>query len=221
MTHRPRHSGGTPGASGPPGRNYSVPKSSPAPPGEKGGGGYVAPLVPKIKPKIKPKPKPKPDTDVPKIKPKIKPKPIDKDIETSRKISIPRKKKKISSYIFDTSSTYSRAPKIVTDENKYLSDFNLDISPTSLMSNTSVDVPLETIFLNSNSNPEIKNNIVNSINSIVENSLSPTAYKIVASSLAVANIGLVEKEFKINLNDSSNIIAKWKDGVSLMYNLEF
>ena len=88
-------------------------------------------------------------------------------------------------------------------------------------SNTYVEVPLETIFLNSNSNPEIKNNIVNSVNSIAENSLSPTAYKIVASSLAVANIGLVEKEFKINLNDSSNIMAKWKDGVSLMYNLEF
>ena len=200
MTHRPRHSGGTPGASGPPGRNYSVPKSSPAPPGEKGGGGYVAPLVPKIKPK-----------------------PIDKDIGTSRKISAPRKKKKISSYIFDTSATYSRAPKIVTDENKYLLDskkYNLN-DPTSLMSNTSVAVPLGKIFLNNNSNPEIKNNILDSINSIVENSLSPISYKIVASSLAVANIGLVEKEFKINLNDSSNIIAKWKDGVSLMYNLEF
>lgn len=221
MTHRPRHSGGTPGASGPPGRNYSVPKSSPAPPGEKGGGGYVAPLVPKIKPK----PKPKPDTDNKSnsIIPKIKPKPIDKDIGTSRKISAPRKKKKISSYIFDTSATYSRAPKIVTDENKYLLDskkYNLN-DPTSLMSNTSVAVPLGKIFLNNNSNPEIKNNILDSINSIVENSLSPISYKIVASSLAVANIGLVEKEFKINLNDSSNIIAKWKDGVSLMYNLEF
>ena len=89
------------------------------------------------------------------------------------------------------------------------------------MSNTSVAVPLGKIFLNNNSNPEIKNNILDSINSIVENSLSPISYKIVASSLAGANIGLVEKEFKINLNDSSNIIAKWKDGVSLMYNLEF
>jgi hypothetical protein len=47
MTHRPRHSGGTPGASGPPGRNYSVSKPSPAPPGERGGGGYVAPSKPK------------------------------------------------------------------------------------------------------------------------------------------------------------------------------
>lgn len=43
MTHKPRHSGGTPGASGPPGRNYPVSKPSPAPPGEKGGGGYVEP----------------------------------------------------------------------------------------------------------------------------------------------------------------------------------
>ena len=227
MTHRPRHSGGTPGASGPPGRNYSVPKSSPAPPGEKGGGGYVAPLVPKIKPKIKPKPKPDTNNKSNSIIPKIKPKPIDKDTGTSRKISAPRERKKISSNIYNTSAIYSRAPKIVTDENKYLLDiekYNLN-DPTSLMSNTTsntyVEVPLETIFLNSNSNPEIKNNIVNSVNSIAENSLSPTAYKIVASSLAVANIGLVEKEFKINLNDSSNITAIWKDGVSLMYNLEF
>ena len=29
MTHRPRHSGGTPGASGPPGRNYPVSKPTP------------------------------------------------------------------------------------------------------------------------------------------------------------------------------------------------
>ena len=47
MTHKPRHSGGVPGASGPPGRNYPVSKPSPAPPGEKGGGGYVAPSQPK------------------------------------------------------------------------------------------------------------------------------------------------------------------------------
>ena len=47
MTHKPRHSGGTPGVSGPPGRNYPVSKPSPAPPGEKGGGGYVAPPKPK------------------------------------------------------------------------------------------------------------------------------------------------------------------------------
>ena len=53
MTHRPRHSGGTPGASGPPGRNYSVSKPSPAPPGERGGGGYVEPKQEK-EVKIKP-----------------------------------------------------------------------------------------------------------------------------------------------------------------------
>ena len=45
MTHRPWHS--PPGASGPPGRNYPVSKPSLAPPGEKGGGGYVAPSKPK------------------------------------------------------------------------------------------------------------------------------------------------------------------------------
>ena len=47
MTHKPRHSGGTPGVSGPPGRNYPVSKPSPAPPSEIGGGGYVAPSKPK------------------------------------------------------------------------------------------------------------------------------------------------------------------------------
>ena len=47
MTHSPHHSGGVPGMSGPPGKNYPVSKPSPAPPGEKGGGGYVAPSKPK------------------------------------------------------------------------------------------------------------------------------------------------------------------------------
>lgn len=69
--------------------------------------------------------------------------------------------------------------------------------------------------------PEIKNNILDSINSIAENSLSPISYKIVSTSLAIANVGLIKKEFKINLNESSNIVTKWKDGVSLMYNLEY
>ena len=53
MTHKPRHIGGTPGASGPPGRNYPVSKPSPAPPGERGGGGYVEPKQEK-EVKIKP-----------------------------------------------------------------------------------------------------------------------------------------------------------------------
>ena len=53
MTHKPRHIGGTPGASGPPGRNNPVSKPSPAPPGERGGGGYVEPKQEK-EVKIKP-----------------------------------------------------------------------------------------------------------------------------------------------------------------------
>ena len=43
MPHRPWHSPPPPGMSGPPGRNYPVSKPSPAPPGEKGGGGYIEP----------------------------------------------------------------------------------------------------------------------------------------------------------------------------------
>ena len=39
MTHKPRHSGGTPGASGPPGKNYSSPKSSPTGTNRPGYGG--------------------------------------------------------------------------------------------------------------------------------------------------------------------------------------
>ena len=39
-------------------------------------------------------------------------------------------------------------------------------------------------------------------------------------STAIADITLFKKEFRVNLNDHANITAKWKDGVSLMYNLK-
>jgi len=68
---------------------------------------------------------------------------------------------------------------------------------------------------------EIKINIGNTLNQIAKENLSDNSYKVISASAAVANIALVKKEFKVNLNDSSNITAKWKDGVSLMYNLEF
>lgn len=67
---------------------------------------------------------------------------------------------------------------------------------------------------------EIQFQIANTANSISKNNLSPTAYTIVATSTAIANIALVKKEFKLDLNETSNIVANWKDGVSLMYNLK-
>jgi hypothetical protein len=67
---------------------------------------------------------------------------------------------------------------------------------------------------------EIQFQIANTANSVAKNNLSPTAYTIVATSTAIANIALVKKEFKLDLNETSNIVANWKDGVSLMYNLK-
>jgi len=67
---------------------------------------------------------------------------------------------------------------------------------------------------------EIQFQIANTANSIAKNNLSPTAYTIVATSTAIANIALVKKEFKLDLNETSNIVANWKDGVYLMYNLK-
>jgi hypothetical protein len=67
---------------------------------------------------------------------------------------------------------------------------------------------------------EIKFQIKNSVENIIKDSLSPSAYNIVAISTAMANIALVKKEFRIDLNETSNIVANWEDGVSLIYNLE-
>ena len=67
---------------------------------------------------------------------------------------------------------------------------------------------------------EIKFQIKNSVENIIKDSLSPSAYNIVAASTAIANIALVKKEFRIDLNETSNIVANWEDGVSLIYNLE-
>jgi len=67
---------------------------------------------------------------------------------------------------------------------------------------------------------EIQFQITNTANSIAKDNLSPNAYNIVATSTAIANIALVKKEFKLNLNETSNIVANWKDDVSLMYNLK-
>ena len=67
---------------------------------------------------------------------------------------------------------------------------------------------------------EIQFQITNTANNILKDNLSPDAYSIVATSTAIANIALVKKEFRIDLNETSNIVANWKDGVSLMYNLK-
>ena len=58
---------------------------------------------------------------------------------------------------------------------------------------------------------EIKINIGNTLNQIAKENLSNNSYKVISASAAVANIALVKKEFKVNLNDSSTITAKWKD----------
>ena len=65
MSHKPWHS--PPGASGPPGRKYPVSKPSPAPPGEKGGGGYVEPKQEKKVEGLLSQPPEKEDVEYPKV----------------------------------------------------------------------------------------------------------------------------------------------------------
>jgi len=203
MTHKPRHSGGTPGASGPPGRNYPVSKPSPAPPGEKGGGGYVAPIVPKIKPK--------PDTDdkgdpiVPKIKPK--PKPKDKDIGKGRKISGPTRRKK--SKKFSLLAKPGEAPPEVVKENQSIFgqyNIGLDSPVQSLMSDT------KEILQNDAFKFDAESFVINYVPEQLHNT--------VGASYILAK-AVMEQGYTYNVNDANSISLDWKDGVSILYNLKF
>ena len=171
-------------------------------------------------PKIKPKPKPPKEETIPKTKFKIKPKPKPKD---EKDYSIFKK-----DYRYD--KKFSRSPsKVESTSNKEVINPKLN---SGLMSEFNIETLfnpeiLPEVILNSftkDTTPsqleEIQFQIVNTANNIVKNNLSPSAYSIVATSTAIANIALVKKEFKIDLNETSNIIANWKDGLSLMYNLK-
>ena len=197
MTHKP-------GASGPPGRNYPVYKPSPAPPGEKGGGGYVAPIVPKIKPK--------PDTDnkgdsiVPKIKPKPKPKPKDKDIGKGRKISGPtrRKKSKKSSLL---ANIYSETPPEVVKKNQFFGQYNigLDSPVQSLMSDT------KEILQNDAFKFDAESFVMNNVPEQLHNTVGASYILVKAA---------IEQGYTYNVNDANSISLDWKDGVSIQYNLK-
>ena len=201
MTHKPRHSGGTPGASGPPGRNYPVYKPSPAPPGERGGGGYVAPIVPKIKPK--------PDTDnkgdsiVPKIKPK--PKPKDKDIGKGRKIYVPRRKKSKKSSLL--ANIYSETPPEVVKKNQFFGQYNigLDSPVQSLMSDTKEILQNDAFKFDAES--------------FVMNYVPEQLHNTVGASYILAK-AVMEQGYIYNVNDANSISLDWKDGVSIQYNLK-
>ena len=171
-------------------------------------------------PKIKPKPKPPKEETIPKTKFKIKPKPKPKD---EKDYSIFKK-----DYRYD--KKFSRSPsKVESTSNKEVINPKLN---SGLMSEFNIETLfnpeiLPEVILNSftkDTTPsqleEIQFQIVNTANNIVKNNLSPSAYSIVATSTAIANIALVKKEFKIDLNETSNIVANWKDGLSLMYNLK-
>ena len=195
MTHNPRHSGGTPGASGPPGRNYPVSKPSPAPPGEKGGGGYVAP----------------PDTDdkgdsiVPKIKPK--PKLKDKDIGKGRKISGPPRRKKSSTFSL-LAKNGEAPPEVVKENQSIFGQYNigLDSPVQSLMSDTKEILQ----------NDAFKFDAENFVISYVPEQLHNT----VGASYILAK-AVMEQGYTYNVNDANSISLDWKDGVSIQYNLKF
>ena len=164
-------------------------------------------------PKIKPKPKPPKEETIPKTKFKIKPKPKPKD---EKDYSIVEK-----DYRYD--KRFSRAPSKEESTSRgvinpklnsgLMSEFNIETLPEVILNSSTKDTTPSQY-------EEMKFQINNTANSIVKNNLSPSAYSIVATSTAIANIALVKKEFKIDLNETSNIVANWKDGLSLMYNLK-
>jgi len=173
------------------------------------------------RPKIKPKPKPKPPEETtPKTTFKIKPKPkppeettpkddkdysiFEKDYRYDKRFSrAPSKEESISSKEVTT-------PKL---NSGLMAEFNTEVKPEVILNSFTKDTTPSQF-------DEIKFQITNTANSIIKDNLSPSAYTIVATSTAIANIALVKKEFKIDLNETSNIVANWKDGLSLIYNLK-
>tara|TARA_R110000824_G_scaffold172060_1_gene349776 strand:- start:199 stop:921 length:723 start_codon:yes stop_codon:yes gene_type:complete len=164
-------------------------------------------------PKIKPKPKPPKEETIPKTKFKIKPKPKPKD---EKDYSIVEK-----DYRYD--KRFSRAPSKEESTSRgvinpklnsgLMSEFNIETLPEVILNSSTKDTTPSQL-------EEIQFQIADSINSIAKDNLSPSAYTILATSTAIADITLFKKEFRVNLNDHANITAKWKDGVSLMYNLK-
>tara|TARA_R110000796_G_scaffold112200_1_gene223710 strand:- start:2 stop:877 length:876 start_codon:yes stop_codon:yes gene_type:complete len=175
-------------------------------------------------PKIKPKPKPPKEETTPKTTFKIKPKPKPKD---EKDYSIVEK-----DYAYDKrfSRGKSNGKSTSHEKNKYTYNYdslgNLVIN-SSLMSkfNTTAEVVPEVIneFITGKTSTEaeeIKFKIKKTLDNVIGENLSDSAFSIIATSAVVANIDILKKEFIINLDEASNITAKWGDDLSVVYNID-